>query len=65
MFVRCNFINLLIVHIKGVCNGFDIYILEKINVSDLEGLKLTSHIYVHISSLERSEFNLMAESRGS
>ena len=65
MYVRGNFINLLIVHIKGACNGFNIFFLEKINVSDLEGLKVTSHIDVHITSLERSVFNLMAESRGS
>ena len=65
MFVRGNFINLLIVHLKGVFNGFNIYFLEKVNDSDLEGLKITGHIDAHISSLEWSVFNLMAETRGS
>ena len=36
--------------------------MEKINDSDLEGLKVTSNIDDHISILERSVFNLMAES---
>ena len=59
-------INLLIVHINTVGGWYGLFtFLEKINDSDLEGLKVTSHMEAHISILERSAFNLMAASRGS
>ena len=63
-FMRINFINLLIVHINRWMVWF-IYFLEKINDSDLEGLKVTSHLDAHISIFERSAFNFIAEARGS
>ena len=64
--MRGNFIILLIVYVNRwmiwfICCCF----LEKIIDLNLEGLKVTSHIDAHISILERSIFNLMAESRGS
>ena len=55
--MRVYFINLLIVHINrwAVCL---FTFLEKINDSDLEGLKVTSHMEAHISILKRLAFNI-------
>ena len=59
MFVRGNFINLLIVHINRWM-VWVIYFSGEFNASDLEGLKVTSHIDANISILEMSIFSLMA-----
>ena len=58
--MRVYFINMFIVHINRWMVWF-IYFPEKINDSDLEGLKVTRHMEAHISILERSALNLMAE----
>ena len=64
VFMRICLINLLVVH-KDRWMVWFIYFSGKINNSNLEEFKVTSHIEAHISILERSAFNLVSESRGS
>ena len=51
--MRSDYINLLIVHIKMGWYGLSTF-LEKIDDSDLEGVKVKSHKKAHVSILERS-----------